>query len=479
MRRTKIVCTIGPSCSAPEVLREVIKAGMDVARLNFSHGTPDTHRSMFLSIRNLATECNRNVAILVDLQGPRIRTGSLRGGTPVFLKEGERICITARAVEGDASCITTTYDNLPHDVVKGNRILIADGTMELHVEEVNGPDIQCRIVRGGMLGEHKGMNLPDVQVTAPSLTEKDEADLALAMELGADYVALSFVRTANDLQLLRERMEALRKPGMPTPGVVAKIERPEAVANFDAILECTDAVMVARGDLGIETPLEDIPQTQKSLIRQCNAHGVPVITATQMLESMIEHAQPTRAEVNDVANAIYDGTDAVMLSGETASGKFPVEAVRTMAGVAAKADEAHATLDGREHVPGVWHDTYSGSIAEAVNAIAHTTHASRVVCFTSTGHTARAIARYRPPIPVTAMTLSNAVLRRCALIWGVDAVLTMDVNDISDVAAVTDVLLQEQGLAERGDTIIIVAGTPLAVGGITNILQLHCVGSPA
>lgn len=480
MRRTKIVCTIGPSSSPPEVLRTLIATGLDVARLNLSHGTHDSHRAMFETIRRLAADVGHNVAILVDLQGPRIRTGSLRNGTPVRLVEGGRICLTAREVEGDAECVGTTYAALPRDVHAGDRILIADGTMELRVEDVAPPDVHCRTVRGGMLGEHKGMNLPGVTVSAPSLTEKDEADLALAMELGADYVALSFVRTADDIRLIKSRIETLRKPGQAAPGVVAKIERPEAVANFADIVGVTDAVMVARGDLGIEMPIEDVPQLQKALIRQCHEHGVPVITATQMLESMTEHPSPTRAEATDVANAIYDGTDAVMLSGETASGRFPIEAVRIMAAIAEKADAALEDIlrpphDGPSAVGG--EGVIPRALAQAVHDVAHALHPARIVCFTRSGFTARAVARYRPQTPITALALDDAVVRRCALLWGVDALRSPEVAHLGELAPTVDLLLRGKGLAGTGDTILLVSGSPLAAGGETNMLNIHVVGS--
>jgi len=337
MRRTKIVCTLGPSSRSPEMVRQLILKGMDVARLNFSHGTHDHHRATFNAVRSIAQELQSNVAILMDLQGPKIRTGALDGGVPVHLAEGEAFCLTTRAVPGDQHCVSTTYANLPYDVEAGDRLLLADGALELLAEQVSPPDVRCRVIRGGALGQHKGVNLPGVNVSAPALTAKDIEDLALALELGADYVALSFVRRPEDIRAIKQRIADTGA----SAHVVAKIERPEALDSFDAILELTDAVMVARGDLGVEVNLEDVPQIQKELIRKCNEQGKPVITATQMLESMMTSPRPTRAEVTDVANAIYDGTDAVMLSGETAVGQFPLAAVSVMADVAGKADQAH------------------------------------------------------------------------------------------------------------------------------------------
>ena len=479
MRRTKIVCTIGPSCKSPEMLREFILRGMDVARLNLSHGAHGEHRAAFRTIRSLAQELNRNVAVLMDLQGPKIRTGPLEGGGPVALAEGASFCITTRDVPGDQTCVSTTYAALPSDVKAGDRILLADGAMELVAERVVPPDVYCRVVRGGTLGQHKGINLPGVNVSAPALTAKDIEDLELAFELGVDYLALSFVRKPEDVYDVKRRIAQVRADIR----VVAKIERPEALDRFDAILEATDAVMVARGDLGVEVDLNDVPQIQKALIRKCNAAGKPVITATQMLESMMTNARPTRAEVTDVANAIYDGTDAVMLSGETAAGKFPLEAVTTMADITRKADQAIAGAPPRliaPHAGDAGEDAgegaFSDAIGQAVRDMVCTLNVTQIVCFTMSGFTAAAIARYRPQTPITAITLSEETRRRCALYWGVDAVQSVEVEDIDTMIRVVDEVLLRRGLAAAGDVIIVVAGTPLAVGGRTNLLHLHTVG---
>jgi len=458
------------------MIGRLIENGMDVARLNFSHGTHDAHRVVFESVRAAALERRRNVAVLTDLQGPKIRTGPLAGGKSVELVEGAALRITTRPVEGDVHCVSTTYANLPHDVSPGDRILLADGTMELTVECVTPPDVDCRVVRGGPLGQHKGMNLPGVRVSAPSLTRKDIQDLAFALDLGVDYVALSFVRQSDDVRDLKRR---IAEAGAPTR-VVAKIERPEALEDFDAILEETDAVMVARGDLGVEVDLDNVPQIQKDLIRRCNAKGKAVITATQMLESMTGHSRPTRAEVTDVANAIYDGTDAVMLSGETAAGQYPIEAVKVMADIALKADEAIVAAPRpvltSSNTSCAWEGSFSDAIGHAVRDMVDALDVRRIVCFTMSGYTAAAIARYRPPIPITAITLSEATRRRCALFWGVEAVQAVEVNNTDEMVRTVDDILLSQGLAKMGDTVVIVAGTPLAVGGRTNLLKLHTVG---
>ncbi len=474
MRRTKIVCTLGPASSSPDIIRSLIREGMDVARLNMSHGDSTVHRKLFELVRTIAREENRNVAILMDLQGPKIRTGKLTDGKPIDLKPNKHIIITTLDIAGNADRIATTYQNLPNDVRPGDRILIADGLIELCVESVRPPEVLCRVVHGGVLGENKGINLPNVAVSAPSLTEKDIEDLALALELGADYVALSFVRSAEDVRALRRRIEQAEK----TTAVVAKIERPEALNELDLIISSSDAVMVARGDLGVEMPLCEVPQIQKHIIRECNLAGVPVITATQMLESMIHEPRPTRAEATDVANAIYDGTDAVMLSGETAAGAFPVPAVQTMRCIVEHADAAKGQLPSERRYSAETHHTYSSAIGHAAKLLSETLSVRRIACFTSSGYTARMVSQFRPRVPITAFTLSEEAKRRCALYWGVESVLSAEVQSLDKMNELIDRYLLEKGLAEKDDTVILVAGTPLAVAGRTNLLKLHRVGEP-
>ena len=349
--------------------------------------------------------------------------------------------------------------------------------MELRVERVDGPDVFCHVVRGGVLGSHKGINLPGVNVSAPSLTEKDVEDLQLAIELESDFVALSFVRRAEDIRDIKRIIAKSRS----RVAVVAKIERPEALTEFDKILEMTDVVMVARGDLGVEMPLQDVPQIQKDLIRQCNARGVPVITATQMLESMISSPRPTRAEAADVANAIYDGTDAVMLSGETAAGKYPVEAAETMVQIAEKADEAISRTGPADNVlrlrdRNATINSFGDAIGQAVCRMTLSLDITRVVCFTQSGHTAAKIARFRPNVPITAISLYDDTRRRLAMVWGVDAVATVEIANVDELIEEVDELLMHYRLAEAGDTIILVAGIPMQVTGRTNMLKLHVVG---
>lgn len=486
-RQTKIVCTIGPASCSPEVIERLIDAGMDVARLNFSHGSHESHKERIKIIREVSARKNANVAILMDLQGPKIRTGKLIPPHVVNLEPGASITVTTDKIVGDVNRISTTYANLPHDVKPGDRILLSDGTLELCVESVAPPEVHCTVVRGGELGESKGINLPGVSIAEPSLTDKDRIDVALSIAEKVDFVALSFVRSPDDIRGLRE----LLRDSNSDIGIVAKIERPEALVHIKEIAALSDAVMVARGDLGVEVNFEDVPSIQKTLINSCNELGVPVITATQMLESMVYAGRPTRAEVTDVANAIYDGTDAVMLSAETASGKYPVEACTVMARVAAKTDaETQRTSTDRrmrelrrdelkkrrEGMRGVHLNSYADAIGQAVFRMCESLDITRIVCFTKTGYTAGAIARYRPRVRITAITNRESTCRKCAIMWGVSAVLTKDFDLIEVmVHEVEEQLLRHKAAAE-GDTIIIVAGTPLAEGGRTNMLKLHTVG---
>lgn len=481
MRRTKIVCTLGPSSHDLETIVGLVKAGMDVARLNFSHGTHDDHRRYFEAVREAARESGKVVAVMADLQGPKIRTGSLEDGGPVTLVPGASICITTRDVPGSAACVPTTYESLPGDVTPGDRLLLADGMLELSVSNVSGPDVHCTVTRGGLLGEHKGINLPGVPVSAEPLTGKDIEDLDFALELGVDYIALSFVRAAGDIVHLKERIASA---GHETP-VVAKIERPEAVENIDAILDVTDAVMVARGDLGVEMELDEVPQLQKEIISKCNHHGVPVITATQMLESMISSVRPTRAEAADVANAIHDGTDALMLSGETAIGHFPIEAVATMARIAFKTDLVlECAVRRGPDVPGEHFDkvdegeeaTFAHVIGHAASYCAESVDARCITCFTMSGYSARMISRCRPCKPLVAITMNETTRRKCAMYWGVQAVLGTETDNLNMMLTQVDDTLTREGFAEIGDTVIIVAGTPLLIGGRTNMLKIHRLG---
>ncbi len=476
MRRTKIVCTLGPSSSDLPTIERLLSEGMDIARLNFSHGTQDDHRTVFEAIRQAAAKLGKPVAVMADLQGPKIRTGRLAGGKPVILKPGAPICITTREVPGDAQCVSTTYDALPRDVASGDRLLLADGMLELAVVEVDGPDVHCTVLRGGELGQSKGVNLPGVAVSAAAFTAKDADDLEFALGLGVDYVALSFVRSADDIRALKAQ---IAQSGHETP-VVAKIERPEAVAAIDDIIGVTDAVMVARGDLGVEMALDEVPQVQKDVVRKCNRNGVPVITATQMLESMMASARPTRAEVADIANAIHDGTDALMLSGETAVGRYPVEAVITMAQVAKKTDQI---VEGLPRPSPASPDTvfrvdaaFSHALGLVASQAAEDVDAKCITCFTMTGYSARMISRQRPRKPVVAVTMSEETRRRCALYWGVQTLEGEETESLNAMVKQVDEILSREGLAMKDDTVIIVGGSPLLIGGRANFLKLHQLG---
>jgi pyruvate kinase len=487
-RRTKIVCTIGPATSSDEQLALLIDAGMNVARLNFSHGTHEHHRRVYESIRRIAAEKCVNIGILMDLQGPKIRTGRNEGGGYIELVDGEELTITTADVLGNAHRISTSYANLPHDVQVGDRILMADGTLELRVCRVAPPEVVTEIVRGGRLGEHKGINLPGVRIAEPSLTAKDREDLAFGLELGVDFVALSFVRSPGDITELREIIHAAGSKA----AIVAKIERPEALECFEEICALTDVVMVARGDLGVEVDFADVPFIQKRLIRICNDTGTPVITATQMLESMVVHSLPTRAEVTDVSSAITDGTDAVMLSGETAAGANPISACAVMAKIAFRTDQENAESPPprrvnqwrtpvREggarrpaHAPA--RNVYAESIGRAVCNMAQSLDVRRILCFTTTGYTAAACARFRPPVRITAITPSIAAARRCSVIWGVNAMLVEHVDDFDRMIRVAEERLLQKHLVDVGDTVIIVAGLPFVSAGSTNLLKLHVVG---
>ncbi len=478
-RRTKIVCTIGPSSDTPERIRRLLEGGMNVARLNFSHGSYDEHRRRCEAIRDAADGMGVTIGIMADLQGPKIRTGALQNHEPVYLLEDQPFCLTTRDVVGTHEIVSVDYEDLPRDVHPGDSIFLADGLLELQVKRIEDRDVHCEVVHGGQLGEHKGVNLPGVEISAPALGPKDMEDLAFALELDTDYIALSFVRKAEEVVDLKQRIA--NAGGVQR--VVSKIERPEALKRFAEILEASDAIMLARGDLGVEVPLDEIPQIQKNLIGQCNDVGVPVITATQMLESMISHPRPTRAEVADVANAIYDGTDAVMLSGETASGDYPVQAVRVMAEVARKADESLARnpphdriVRMRESGIRTGRGSFGDAVCQSACRISHAIGARRIVCFTKTGATAALIARYRPEVPITALALDDAVRRRCAVIWGVDTACTIEPCTTDEMHERVDEVLLGNNLAEVGDVIVVAGGIPLAVRTRTNMLKIHRVG---
>src|SRR6201996_8128323 len=414
-RHAKIVATLGPASSTPEVFRELVRAGLDIARLNFSHGSHAQKAELIKMVRTVAKQENKPICILADLQGPKIRTGKLKDHKPVQLIAGKRLTITPREIEGTASIVGTVFKTLAENLEPGSRILLSDGLIELRVEQVKGVDVICEIINGGMLGENKGINLPGIPVKVPSLTEKDEEDLIFAVGQGVDTVAVSFVRTADDVRHVKNRLAALKSDAW----VIAKLEKPQAIEHLDSILEVADAIMVARGDLGVEAPPEKVPAIQKHIIRRAAEFRKPVITATQMLESMIENPRPTRAEASDVANAIYDGTDAVMLSGETAAGKYPVETVAMMAKIVLETEE-QIRLDPplrRRHARGV-RLSVAETICECMAHSAEDLELAAIAIFTETGSTARLLSKYRPEPPIFALSPDEQVIRRAIMLWG-------------------------------------------------------------
>jgi pyruvate kinase len=470
MRRTKIVATLGPATSTLERISELIQAGVNVFRFNFSHGTQDEHAERAALVREAAQRGGRAVAILMDLQGPKMRTGSLTDGQAVELVAGERFTITTRDITGDAQQVSTTYELLPTDVSAGDLVLLSDGLIELHVEHTTDTDVQCEIIHGGRLREHQGINLPGVHISAPAITSKDIADLHFALQHDADYIAISFVRYASDIQRVKE---LIAQAGKTTP-VIAKIERPEAVENLDTILDATDGVMVARGDLGVEMPTERVPIIQKQIIAAANRHGIPVITATQMLESMIQNPRPTRAEASDVANAIIDGTDAVMLSGETATGQYPVDTVQTMALIAETAD-----LSGRRREEGAIRPVLSPTqplaplaIGTGASAIVNHLPVKAIVVFTQSGNTARLVAHQRPIVPVLAFTHSVQVYRQLSLLWGITPLLFDYTDSLELFEQQVRTTLVAGGYAEVGDLVVMTGGHPIHRRGQTNFLKV-------
>jgi pyruvate kinase len=452
------------------MIRKLMQAGMDVARLNFSHGTHEEHARSFTMLREAAIHIKKPIAILADLQGPKIRTGALAGGGTVLLRAGQRFVITNAKVLGDSTRVSTTFQSLPREVKRGDRILLSDGLIELRVESTSRTDVVCHVANGGILGEHKGINLPGVALRVPALTAKDRADLRFALQHGADYIAVSFVRRPEDIELAKTLIRRAKK-GTP---VIAKLEKPEAIENLEDILRVSDGVMVARGDLGVEMNPERVPVVQKNIITRARVHRRPVITATQMLESMTENPRPTRAEASDVANAIFDGTDAVMLSAETASGKYPIEAVSMMARII---EEAEASIQEFPRPAGTERLKVAETVAEIVCHASRELHMRLIAVFTHSGFTARLVSRYRPLVPIVAFSPETSTRRRMALFWGVTTRTIVDIKKIDALPAITEKRLLEERLVKKGDVIAIVAGTPMGVRGTTNFMKFHVIGS--
>jgi pyruvate kinase len=468
VRRAKIVCTLGPATSTPERITALVEAGMDVARLNLSHGTYDDHERVYRMVREASDAVGRGVGIFVDLQGPKIRLGRIAAG-PVDLGVGQELTITTRDVPGDADVVPTTYVGLPGDVKAGDQILVDDGRVRLTVVSVDGEDVRTRVEVPGRISNHKGLNLPGVAVSVPAMTDKDKQDLRWALEQTVDMVALSFVRSASDVDEVRSIMEEV---GVRLP-VIAKIEKPQAIDNITEIVDAFDAVMVARGDLGVECPLEDVPFLQKQVIEETRRRAKPVIVATQMLESMISAPRPTRAEASDVANAVLDGADAVMLSGETSVGEYPVETVSTMARIIESTeDHGLARMAAIDWQP----RTRGGVIAKAAAEVAERVGARYLVAFTQSGDSARRLSRYRSHIPLLAFTPVPLVRSQLSLSWGIETFISDQVQHTDEMVLQVDESLLRIGRVKEGDLVVIIAGTPPGTPGSTNALRIHRMG---
>jgi pyruvate kinase len=468
VHRAKIVCTLGPATSSPERIRQLVDAGMDVARLNMSHGTHADHERAYHLVREAADATGHGVGIIADLQGPKIRLDTFADGE-ARLRTGDRFTITTREVAGDQTVCGTTYDGLPGDVGPGDPILVDDGKVRLKVVEVDGTEVVTEVLTGGRVSDHKGLNLPGVPVSVPALSEKDVEDLRFALHLSVDFVALSFVRSAEDVEPVRQVM---REEGVLVP-VIAKIEKPQAIDNLDEIVGAFDAFMVARGDLGVECPLEEVPFLQKDVINKARLNAKPVIVATQMLESMITNPAPTRAEASDVANAVLDGADAVMLSGETSVGEYAIETVATMERIVG-ATERH----GLPHMTSLdWSPrTRGGVITKAALEVAERVEAKYLVAFTQSGDSARRLARYRGSVPILAFTPEAQVRSQLSMTWGVETFQTDPVEHTDEMVRQVDEALLQIGRVQEGDLVVIIAGSPPGIPGSTNALRIHKMG---
>lgn len=472
MRKTKIVCTIGPASEQLDKMKQLIRSGMNVARLNFSHGDFAEHGQRIQTIRQAAAELNKTVAILLDTKGPEIRTGKLKE-EPVELVQGEQITLTTEEILGDAKRVAISYPDLPKDVHIGSTILIDDGLIGLKVVDVQPTEIHCEIINGGPLKSRKGVNVPGVKITLPGITEKDAADIRFGIEQGIDFIAASFVRKAADVLEIRELLEKNKATHI---HIISKIENQEGVHNLDEILEASDGLMVARGDLGVEIPAEEVPLVQKEMIKKCNRVGKPVITATQMLDSMQRNPRPTRAEASDVANAIFDGTDAIMLSGETAAGKYPVESVQTMARIAERTESALPYQEVLNQRSLEQQGTITDAISQAVCNTALDLGAAAIITPTETGYTARMVSKYRPKAPIVAITSHEDAMRRLALTWGVIPMKGGEARSTDEMLTAAVETSVKSGFVRLGDLVIITAGVPLGQTGSTNLMKVHLVG---
>ncbi|MGL6108129.1 pyruvate kinase [Romboutsia sp.] len=469
-KRTKIVCTLGPATEKEEVLTQLVENGLNVCRFNFSHGSHEEHKGRLDMAKKVSKKLNKPVALLLDTKGPEIRTGNF-ADPEVLLEEGTKFTITMKDVVGTKEMCTVSYKGLANDVVPGDTILIDDGLVGLKVQEINGDDIVCVVENSGIVKNHKGVNVPGVKINLPAITPKDESDIEFGISQGIDYIAASFVRKAADVLAIREILE---KNNATDIQIISKIENQEGVDNIDEILQVSDGIMVARGDLGVEIPTEEMPIVQKMMIKKCNELAKPVITATQMLDSMMRNPRPTRAEVTDVANAIYDGTDAIMLSGETAAGKYPVESVKMMATIAKRTEE---TLDYGKLL-----QENSSNNVTVTDAISHATcttavdlDASAIITSTSSGHTARMVSKFRPKAPIIATTNDEKVMRRLALTWGVYPVKSNQAGNTDEVIENSIEAARSANYINNGELVVITAGVPVGVSGTTNLIKVHVI----
>ncbi len=474
-RRAKIVATLGPASSTDATFRQLVRAGLDVARLNFSHGSHEQKTELINMVRRVAKEEGKPVCILADLQGPKIRTGVLVDGKPVLLEAGKRLTITPQQIAGTAERVSTVFTTLAENLKPGDQILLSDGLIELRVLQIDGADIVTEIINGGLLGEKKGINLPGVLIKVPSLTQKDEIDLEFCLKAGVDTVAVSFVQTADDVRYVKSRVAALGSDAW----VIAKLEKPQAIDHLDSILEASDAIMVARGDLGVEVPPEKVPAIQKHMIRRAAEYRKPVITATQMLESMIENPRPTRAEASDVANAIYDGTDAVMLSAESAAGKYPVEAVAMMSKIVSETEmqiRDAPQMAVRPYTSGKRRAlTIPETICECMAHSALDLDLTAIAIFTESGNTARLLSKYRPEAPIYALSPDEAVVHRAMLLWGTYPIQCERFTGTDKLVNMAEDILERAKLVKPRQVVGIVAGTATKTGA-TNFMRLHIIG---
>jgi len=467
-RRAKIVCTLGPATSTPEKVRDLVAAGMNVARMNFSHGSHSDHKQVYDLVRAASDESGQAVGILGDLQGPKIRLGTFANG-PVEWRTGDTVRITIEDVEGTHDRVSTTYKGLARDAKPGDRLLVDDGNVGLTVSEVDGPDVVCEVTEGGKVSNNKGLSLPGMDVSVPPLSEKDIEDLEFALQLGVDFIALSFVRSPADIDLVHQVMDRAGRGRVP---VIAKLEKPEAVNNLEAIVLAFDGVMVARGDLGVELPLEQVPLVQKRTIQIARENAKPVIVATQMLESMINNSRPTRAEVSDVANAVLDGADAVMLSGESSVGRYPIETVQTMSRIIEAVERESTVVPPLTHVP----RTKRGVISYAARDIGERLNAKALVAFTQSGDTVRRLARLHTHLPLLAFTPEQAVRSQLALTWGVETFMVPEVDSTDLMVRQVDISMLSIGRYRQGDLVVVVAGSPPSTVGSTNLIRVHRLG---